>query len=141
MSKKQQQSKSAKAAPAQHSLTLNGVPETDVYRAELNGKAIIVAFHTRNRAKESDQFKAITLREGRLDQATALAKTEKAAPYVAVEITVGEKWASGWLIPMALYRKFKQCETDFVLSQKARAAYTNAAEALTGVHFEIKEAQ
>lgn len=119
-------------------IKLEAIPETDVFRTTINGKPVVVAFHTRNRDSEERANKSVTMREPKLNSATALAKTEKAAAYVAVQVTVKKKWSSGWLIPMALFRKFKHGERDFALSSKARTAYAADESSLTEVHFETK---
>jgi hypothetical protein len=118
-------------------IVLEAIPETDVFRATINGKPAIVAYHTRNRNSEERANSSVTMREVKLNSATALAKTEKAVAYVGVQVSVKKRWNSGWLIPMSLFKKFKQGEFDFALSKKAQAAYGADEHSLTEVHFVV----
>jgi hypothetical protein len=93
------------------------------FLANMGGKRAVVCFHERNRAKAEDRFKSITLRAARIKAAQSLAKTQKLPLFFGVQVRVRNKLHGGWLATPELFRKHKQGQMDFSLSESARKAY------------------
>ena len=93
------------------------------FLAKVHGKRAVVCFHERNRTKAQARFKSITLRPARIKAAQSLAKGRNLPLFFGVQVRVGSKGDSGWLATSELFRKHKQGQMDFSLSESARKAY------------------
>jgi len=122
-------------------LKLKAVPEKRrVYTTKIKGKDVVMAFFERNRGKAEDKFNSITIRTKALAGARTLATTEKAECYVGVSVSVAGRFSDSWAIPSELFKKTHVAQSDFALTQSARATYEAASDTVHGFRVEIESA-
>jgi len=122
-------------------LKLKAVPEKrGVYTTKIKGKEVVMAFFERNRAKAEDKFNAVTIRTKALAGARTLATTEKSECYVGVSVNVAGRFSDSWAIPSELFKKTHVAQSDFALTESARATYEAASDTLHGFRVEIEKA-
>jgi hypothetical protein len=123
-----------------NTLELRPVPDSKTYTAAVRGQRAVVCFYERNRAEAAHRFDSVAINEAVWKDARKLAKNESLPLFVGLQIRVGGKLDSGYLVPLATFTKFKLRECDMGLGKAARTAYAEDAASMIGVRFVIAKA-
>jgi hypothetical protein len=119
-----------------HTINLEQVAQiSGVYYAKIGSKRVVVCFTARDRAAAATRYNSVTFPPARITAAKALAKTESLPLMFGVQVRVGGKWDSGWLVSAGTFKKHVIADSDFSLSAIARVAYQSAADSLLAVRF------
>ena len=119
-------------------LELKTVDGVKAHTALVRGRKAVVAFQERNRAEASHRFDGVALSTARMEACKKLAKAESLPLYVGLQVRVGGKLDSGYLINYEIWKKLTNPAGDFILSTPARLAYQEGG--MVGVKFEIAKA-
>lgn len=123
-----------------NTLELRPVPDSKAFTAAVHGQRAVVCFYERNRAAAADRFDSVAINEAVWKDARKLAKIESLPLFVGLQIRVGGKLDSGYLVPLATFTKFKLRECDMGLGKAARTAYAEDKKCILDVRFVITKA-
>ncbi len=123
--------------PEKPTTTIELLPTEDrwLFVAKLAGKRAVVCYTARDRCSADKRLISVTIAPARLKAASAKGNKESLPVVVAVAVTIKGRWSSGWIVPLAVFKKHATSQSDFSLSVTARAAYGACGDALTGVKF------
>lgn len=111
-----------------------------VYTATVHDKMSVVVLGERDRSKAQFVNNSVTIRLARLTYAKKLAAGNDMPFYVGVVVTVKGDHKQSWLVTYEVFKAHKACQSDFVLTEAARKAYSEDSSTVSGFKPQITEA-